>query len=68
MTETSDCNKILKSRFLFAPVYFEKRTVIQQVLDIKKKKWQRGEKIEVKREKHNEHIQSHAEALIELCR
>lgn len=42
MTETSNCNKIFKTHFLFAPVYFEnrarERTVIQQVLDLKKEK------------------------------
>ena len=25
MTETSNCNKIFKTRFLFAPVYFENK-------------------------------------------
>lgn len=73
MTETSNCNKIFKTHFLFAPVYFEnrarERTVIQQVLDLKKEKWVWGEEIEVgEKEKHSKHIQSHAEALIELCR
>lgn len=73
MTKTNNRNKIFKTKFLFAPVYFEnkagERTVIRQVLDIKKKKWERKEEIEVgEKEKHNKHIQSHAEALIELCR
>lgn len=73
MTVTNNCNKIFKTHFLFAWVYFEnkpgERTVIQQALDIKKNKWEWGEEIEVgEDDKHTKHIQSHAEALIELCR